>query len=72
MTNSEIEKIISILTEIKSNRSYWFVRTQGGDYYEYFQRGSYIAIGLYRPMAVGQVVFCGPQKHNLQHKKQTP
>jgi len=39
MTKKEIDEIVAALTDVKENRSYWFVRTQSGDYYKDFLRG---------------------------------
>lgn len=33
------------LPEINSNRSYWFVRTNSGEYYNFFKSHSLIAVG---------------------------
>lgn len=45
MTKTEIDQIIDLITKVKNTRNYWFVRTQGGNYYESFLSNSYIAIG---------------------------
>lgn len=42
---SELEKLALSVPRINENRNYWFVRTEGGDYYENFISGNYIAIG---------------------------
>lgn len=39
------EEIKSKIREISKNKNYWFVRTQGGDYYENFINGEFISIG---------------------------
>lgn len=48
MTKEDLQKIIASITEISNKRNYWFVRTQGGAYYESFVENSYIAIGYDR------------------------
>lgn len=45
MDTAEVKRIIESLTTIENNRQYWFVRTQGGNYYNTFLKNSYIAIG---------------------------
>lgn len=40
-----IQEILDRLPKIKENRNYWFVRTSGGDFYEPFIDGKFIAIG---------------------------
>lgn len=45
MNKSELDSVINSITRFSSTRSYWFVRTQGGDYYDTFIQNSYIAIG---------------------------
>lgn len=45
MNKQDIDKIIKSISTVKTTRDYWFVRTQGGSYYNDFARGSYIAIG---------------------------
>lgn len=44
MDNSTLLELFSIPI-IDKNRKYWFVRTEGGDYYEEFKNDNYIAIG---------------------------
>lgn len=45
MDKFEIDEVINSITRISSKRSYWFVRTQGGIFYETFLENSFIAIG---------------------------
>lgn len=45
MTSSEIDSIIESITKFKNTRNYWFIRTQGGNYYDSFLLKSYVAIG---------------------------
>jgi hypothetical protein len=45
MNKEILDKIISSISNVKTTRDYWFVRTQGGEYYKDFLSGSYIAIG---------------------------
>lgn len=45
MNQDEINEVVNSLTRISSSRKYWFVRTQGGAYYDSFLENSYIAIG---------------------------
>lgn len=45
MEKFDIEKIINSLTVFNNKREYWFIRTQGGDFYKTFLENSYIAIG---------------------------
>jgi len=45
MQEFQIEEVLNSLTRISSNRNYWFVRTQGGLYYETFLENGYVAIG---------------------------
>lgn len=45
MEQFEINDVINSLTRISSKRDYWFVRTQGGDFYDTFLKNSFIAIG---------------------------
>lgn len=40
-----LQEILDRLPKIKEDRNYWFVRTRGGDYYESFIDGEFIAIG---------------------------
>ena len=44
MDNLDLLDLFSIPV-INNNRKYWFVRTEGGDYYEEFKNDNYIAIG---------------------------
>lgn len=44
MDDLNLLDLFSIPT-IDNNRKYWFVRTEGGDYYEEFKNDNYIAIG---------------------------
>ena len=43
--SKEFENLINSIPVIKADRNYWFVRTEGGEYYEDFINGKYIAIG---------------------------
>lgn len=45
MENFDIKEIINSLTVFNNKREYWFIRTQGGDFYRTFIENSYIAIG---------------------------
>lgn len=45
MEELDIKKIINSLSVINNKRNYWFIRTQGGDFYKTFLENSYIAIG---------------------------
>lgn len=45
MNEFDIKEIINSLTVFNNKRDYWFVRTQGGDFYANFLENSYIAIG---------------------------
>lgn len=45
MHSLSLEEILKSLPKISEKRSYWFFRTEGGDYYEHFMTGKYIAIG---------------------------
>ena len=45
MENLTLEEILKSLPKINEKRSYWFFRTNGGDFYENFIEGKYIAIG---------------------------
>lgn len=40
-----LDSILDEVPTIKSDRKYWFVRTNGGEYYDSFIKGGYIAIG---------------------------
>lgn len=40
----ELDELLEKLPKVKPNRNYWFFRTNGGDYYESFIRGKFIAI----------------------------
>lgn len=40
-----LQEILDKLPKLKSNRNYWFVRTDGGDMYESFLIGNFIGIG---------------------------
>lgn len=40
-----LQEILDNLPKVKENRNYWFVRTSGGDYYDSFVKGNYIAVG---------------------------
>lgn len=44
--NNDLAIIKANIPVIKDDRNYWFVRTTGGQYYESFIEGSYIAIGF--------------------------
>lgn len=41
----QLEYLEKLIPVINKDRRYWFVRTEGGDYYDHFINGSYIAIG---------------------------
>ena len=45
MANDVLEELLALIPRIDPNRHYWFVRTQGGEYYADFVKGGYIAIG---------------------------
>ena len=45
MNKQDIDRIIKSISKVKPTREYWFVRTQGGNYYKDFLKGNYIAIG---------------------------
>jgi predicted Mrr-cat superfamily restriction endonuclease len=45
MNKEDIDKIIKSISTVKTTRDYWFVRTQGGSYYNDFLSNGYIAIG---------------------------
>lgn len=45
MEEFDVKEIINSLTVFNNKRDYWFVRTQGGDFYATFLENSYIAIG---------------------------
>lgn len=46
MDNSNLTKeILDNVIEISEQRNYWFVRTQGGEFYEDFSFGNFISIG---------------------------
>lgn len=45
MKELDVKEIINSLTVFSNKRNYWFVRTQGGDFYATFLENSYIAIG---------------------------
>ncbi|MFK7002190.1 hypothetical protein V3Q90_15805 [Flavobacterium oreochromis] len=45
MKEFDIKEIIDSLNVFNNQRSYWFIRTQGGDFYKTFLDNSYIAIG---------------------------
>jgi hypothetical protein len=40
------DKVLSATPEFTEKRNYWFVRTQGGLYYDHFKKGGFIAIGF--------------------------
>lgn len=42
---SDIQALIPLIPVIKNDRNYWFVRTDGGNYYDDFVNGNFIAIG---------------------------
>lgn len=46
MINIDIEKMMNRIQIIDSNINYWFIRTQGGDYYTDFQLNNYVGIGF--------------------------
>lgn len=43
--SKSLEEILNSLPKVSGRRSYWFFRTDGGDYYKNFIDGKYIAIG---------------------------
>lgn len=45
MNNESLKAIIDAVPQINSNRKYWMVRTQSGDYYRDFVKNEFIAIG---------------------------
>ncbi|MDP2235028.1 MAG: hypothetical protein Q8J88_01220 [Bacteroidales bacterium] len=45
MKETSIENIISLLPQLNESRGYWFVRTNGGLYYDNFIEEGFIAIG---------------------------
>ena len=45
MDKIDIQQLIKSISTVKTTRECWFVRTQGGDYYEDFLKNKYIAIG---------------------------
>jgi len=45
MNKNDIEQIIKSISTVKTTRECWFVRTQGGNYYEDFLKNKYVAIG---------------------------
>lgn len=45
MSNIEFEDILALVPTIPVIRSYWLVRTHGGEYFDDFLRGDYIAVG---------------------------
>ena len=45
MEEFDIKEIINSLNVFNNQRNYWFIRTQGGDFYKTFLENSYIAIG---------------------------
>lgn len=45
MKELDIKEIINSLSVINNKRNYWFIRTQGGDFYKTFLENSYVAIG---------------------------
>ena len=45
MNEFDIKEIINSLNVFNNQRNYWFIRTQGGDFYKTFLDNSYIAIG---------------------------
>ena len=45
MVEFDIKEIIDSLSIINNKINYWFIRTQGGDFYKTFLDNSYIAIG---------------------------
>jgi hypothetical protein len=45
MAELNIQEIINSLTVINEKRKYWFIRTQGGKYYDEFVLNKYVAIG---------------------------
>jgi restriction system protein len=45
MNSISIASIVESIKEISQERGYWFVRTQGGDYYDEFVTNSFVGIG---------------------------
>jgi hypothetical protein len=45
MSNLTLEEILDALPKINANRNYWFFRTNGGQFYNYFIQRNLIAIG---------------------------
>ncbi|MEO2070779.1 MAG: hypothetical protein ABGW99_05510 [Zunongwangia sp.] len=62
MNQFEIDEVINSLTRINSDRKYWFVRTQAGDFYETFLENSYIAIG-YDTIRLSIIKSANENKH---------
>lgn len=45
MNELTLKEILDSLPTINSGRRYWFVRTNGGEYYDAFLSGNYVAVG---------------------------
>lgn len=45
MANSTLLQTIAHVTHVETSRSYWYVRTNSGDYYDQFKKSNIIAIG---------------------------
>lgn len=54
MNETEIDEIIQQIPKVRDNRNYWFVRTQGGDYYESFVQRRFVAIG-YNKVSLSEI-----------------
>lgn len=48
MADINIQEIINSLPKVNNQRSYWFIRTNGGDFYKTFLENDYVAIGYDR------------------------
>jgi len=55
MANLDIQEIIDSLTIVDDKRKYWFIRTQGGIYYDEFVVNNYVAIG-YNEISISDLV----------------
>lgn len=45
MADVDIQEIINSLNKVSNQRNYWFIRTNGGDFYKTFLINDYVAIG---------------------------
>lgn len=70
MEEFDIKELIDSLTVFNNKRDYWFIRTQGGDFYKTFLENSYIAIG-YDSINLSSIKNATNEKHGKKKLAET-